>query len=75
MDEFKSNPAPLVEITYVKDVFSPDYKAGKKDETKPIERHWAEQLVAEGYARFTAESEEKTDGHSRQDESAPGEGS
>lgn len=75
MDEFKSNPAPLVEITYLKEVTSPDYKTGKKDSTKSIERHWAQQLVAEGYARFTAESEEKTDGNSGQDESAPGAGS
>lgn len=75
MDEFKSNPAPEVEIVYLKDVTSPDYKAGEKGETKSIERHWAEQLVAEGYARFTAESEEKTDGNSGQDESAAGAGS
>jgi hypothetical protein len=49
----------LVEIVYLKDVTSPDFKAGKKDEIRGIERHWAEQLVAEGYARFTAESEVK----------------
>lgn len=60
MDETKSNPAPLVAIEYLTDVTAPDFKAGAKGETKEIERHWAQQLVAEGYARFTtAESEVK----------------
>jgi len=55
----KSNPAPLVAVTYLTSVFSPDYKAGEKGATRQIERHWAEQLVADGYAQFTpAESEE-----------------
>ena len=52
MDDTKSFPAELVEIKYVKTVTSPDFKVGKAGQTKEIERHWAEQLVAEGYAKF-----------------------
>lgn len=50
----KSYPAPLVSITYLHDVTSPDFKAGKKGETKDVERHWAEQLVTDGYAQWAS---------------------
>jgi len=73
MEEHQSNPAPLVEIVYLKDVTAPDFKVGKKGEAKSIESHWAQQLVAEGYARFTAESEETTHGDLEQGASAPSE--
>lgn len=91
MNDFKSNPAPLVEIQYLTTVTSPDFKSGKKGETKPIEKHWAEQLVADGYAKFVqpaeaesavvehaepiAEASEVNHGHSEQDEGAAGAGS
>jgi hypothetical protein len=69
----QSKPAELVEITYLTSVTSPDFKVGEAGETKKIERHWAEQLVAEGYACFTAESEVK-DGSDqpRSDPASPG---
>ena len=62
MSDTKSFPAELVEIKYVKTVTSPDFKVGKAGESRKIERHWAEQLVAEGYAEFVGKPDSPKDG-------------
>jgi hypothetical protein len=38
-----------IAVTYLVDVTAPDFKVGEKGQTKEVERHWAEQLMADGY--------------------------